>query len=209
MYPTVYALGSYGRTLGVYMEPDGSCLCLLDGQVGGITHVKFTPDGNKVLAGGRKDSEILVWDMRNPGSLYCSLKRVATTNQRVYFDVDPRRPDLVASANTDGTVRMWDLSKIPSDGGAACEAHFRTTVTEGRECLNGVSFSPMADAFATSSGQRHYDAAGIMSDSEGEDIEDKDAHECKLKLWRLQFGAGGDEAENSSMAEDSAGENIS
>jgi len=36
-------------------------------QKGGITHVQFTPDGTKLLAGGRKDKEILVWDLRNPG----------------------------------------------------------------------------------------------------------------------------------------------
>jgi WD40 repeat protein len=81
VFPTVYALGSFSKTLGVYMEPNGVCLCLLNGQVGGITHIKFTPDGSKILAGGRKDSEILVWDMRNPGQLYCTLNRTANTNQ--------------------------------------------------------------------------------------------------------------------------------
>ncbi len=63
----VYALGSFSRTLGVYLEPKAQLLCLLEGQKGGITHVKFSADGSKLLAGGRKDDEILVWDMRNPG----------------------------------------------------------------------------------------------------------------------------------------------
>ena len=39
----------------------------MEGQRGGLTHVQFTCDGGKLLAGGRKDDEILVWDMRNPG----------------------------------------------------------------------------------------------------------------------------------------------
>ena len=69
------------KTLGLYLEPHGSCLCLLTGQSGGITHITFTPDGTKILAGGRKDPEILVWDVRNPGHLYASLRRKADTNQ--------------------------------------------------------------------------------------------------------------------------------
>ena len=56
-------------------------LCLLTGQSGGITHIRFTADGTKILAGGRKDPEILVWDVRNPGQLYSSLRRKADTNQ--------------------------------------------------------------------------------------------------------------------------------
>ena len=42
------------KTLGLYLEPHGSCLCLLTGQGGGITHIRFTADGTKILAGGRK-----------------------------------------------------------------------------------------------------------------------------------------------------------
>ncbi len=89
----MYALGSYGKTLGVYLEPQGQMLCLLQGQVriqisifydgslgdhvlfqfskaGGLTHVQFSSDGSRLLAGGRRDPEVLVWDMRNPGNLF-------------------------------------------------------------------------------------------------------------------------------------------
>lgn len=64
---TVYAVGTFSNSVGVYLEPQGQSLCILSGQSGGITHLQFTPDGSKLLAGGRKDGEILVWDMRNPG----------------------------------------------------------------------------------------------------------------------------------------------
>ena len=70
--PSVYALGTYSRHLGVYVEPL-TLVCMHEGQQkGGITHVQFSPDGTKLLAGGRKDKEILVWDLRNPGK-GCSL----------------------------------------------------------------------------------------------------------------------------------------
>ena len=39
----VYALGSYSRTLGVYlMDERSQLLCILEGQKGGLTHLKFT-----------------------------------------------------------------------------------------------------------------------------------------------------------------------
>lgn len=65
--PTIFALATYSRHLGVYLDPL-NLLCLNEAQQkGGITHIQFTPDGSKLLAGGRKDKEILVWDLRNPG----------------------------------------------------------------------------------------------------------------------------------------------
>ena len=71
--PTVFALATFSRHLGVYLDPL-NLLCLNEAQQkGGITHVQFTPDGSKLLAGGRKDKEILVWDLRNLGEfVICS-----------------------------------------------------------------------------------------------------------------------------------------
>ena len=63
----MFAVGTFGRNLGVYLETSAHALCYLEGQKGGITHIQFSRDGGKLLAGGRKDQEILVWDMRNPG----------------------------------------------------------------------------------------------------------------------------------------------
>ena len=67
--PSIYAVGTYSKGLAVYLEPQPHTLCYLDGQKGGITQIKFSHDGTKLLAGGRKDNEILIWDMRNPGRL--------------------------------------------------------------------------------------------------------------------------------------------
>ena len=40
-------------------------------------------------------------------------------SQRIQFDVSPLRPDLVGSANTDGSLAFWELSKISSDAASA------------------------------------------------------------------------------------------
>ena len=34
-------------------------MCLVEGQVGGVTHIMFSPDGNKLYSGGRKVSRYL------------------------------------------------------------------------------------------------------------------------------------------------------
>ena len=78
--PSIYAVGTYSRGLAVYLEPQPHTLCYLDGQKGGITYIKFSPDGTKLLAGGRKDDEILVWDMRNPGKYIYNLYAIYSAN---------------------------------------------------------------------------------------------------------------------------------
>ena len=67
--PSVYAASSYMKTIGLYSEPDGAALCILNGQRGGVTHVKFSPDGCVLYSGGRKDPEILCWVIHSHRSL--------------------------------------------------------------------------------------------------------------------------------------------
>ena len=108
-----------------------------------------------------------MWDVRNPGQLYSSLRRKADTNQRIQFDVSPLRPDLVGSANTDGSVTFWELSKISSEAASAgpVEPHrVCQDIAAGGECVNGFSFHPYEDLIATSSGQRHYSSMDCDSD---------------------------------------------
>uniref|UniRef100_A0A1B8Y4R1 Telomerase Cajal body protein 1 n=1 Tax=Xenopus tropicalis TaxID=8364 RepID=A0A1B8Y4R1_XENTR len=84
----IYACGSYSRSLGLYSRQEGVTLAILQGHQGGITHLGFSPDGNCVFSGGRKDPEILGWDIRYPGNVLFTLRRNVATNQRIYFDVD-------------------------------------------------------------------------------------------------------------------------
>ena len=84
----MYAAGTYLRSIGVYGTEDGAPLCILQGQAGGVTHLQFSPDGTRLYSGGRKDPEVLCWDLRNLGRIMFSMQRNVTTNQRVYFDMD-------------------------------------------------------------------------------------------------------------------------
>nr|CAD7423597.1 unnamed protein product [Timema monikensis] len=112
--PKIYGVGSYAKTLGLYCEPDGAMLCILQGHSGGVTHLQFSPDGTKLYSGGRKDTEILCWDMRYPGTFLYTMHRPVQTNQRVYFDLTSDGRYLL-SGTTEGDVLVWDLTVPPVD----------------------------------------------------------------------------------------------
>jgi WD40 repeat protein len=114
--PEIFALASYNKSSACYLDPRAQLLCVLEGQKGGITQIEFSPDGTKLFAGGRKDNEILIWDMRNPGMLYAVLNREVNTNQRIYFDIESSGR-YVFSGNTDGSVSVWDLDQSVDTSG--------------------------------------------------------------------------------------------
>ncbi|KAG8430610.1 hypothetical protein GDO86_020308 [Hymenochirus boettgeri] len=129
----IYACGSYSRSLGLYSRHEGVTLAVLQGHQGGITHVLFSPDGHCVFSGGRKDPEILGWDIRYPGRVLASFKRNVTTNQRIYFDTDVSGHYLV-SGETEGQVTVWDLQEQISDESHNPFLQFHAQ----KDCVNGV-----------------------------------------------------------------------
>ncbi len=42
--------------VGLYVQSSGTSMCILEGQQGGVTHMIFSPDGEKLYSGGRKVS---------------------------------------------------------------------------------------------------------------------------------------------------------
>ncbi|XP_004310657.2 telomerase Cajal body protein 1 [Globicephala melas] len=180
----LYACGSYGRSLGLYTWDDGSPLALLGGHQGGITHLCFHPDGNRFFSGARKDAELLCWDLRQPGRPLWSLSREVTTNQRIYFDLDPSGQFLV-SGSTSGAVSVWDTGAAGHEGRPEPVLSFLPQ----KDCTNGVSLHPSLPLLATGSGQRVFPEPTESGD-EGEEEVDlpllsmRHVHlECQLQLW--------------------------
>ena len=168
----VYAAGSYDRTVGVYSK-EGDRLCVLKGHQGGVTQVTFTSDGSTLLSGGRKDSEIIAWDLRQPGRVLFTCCRVVDTNQTVAFTLSPCHKFLM-SANTDGSVRLWELTgkTDPVTGQLEPLAGWMLH----RDAVTGVSWHPSGDKLATATGQRHFI-------TEDEDCED--SIENAIVIWRM------------------------
>ena len=189
----VYALGSYSRSLGVYlMDERSQLLCILEGQKGGLTHLKFTPDGTKLIAGGRKDNDLLVWDMRQPGELYAVLNRTVETNQRIYFDVDSKGK-YVMTGNTNGSVTAWDLTNTSPNDADKVIAPVTEIKNLHQDAINGCSIHPWLPMISTSSGQRHIQCPMLIDEEDDDNNEANKIEEVEdikiensLKVWSFQ-----------------------
>ncbi|XP_026122627.1 telomerase Cajal body protein 1-like [Carassius auratus] len=167
---SMYACGSYSRSAGLYSCEDGSLLALLPARHrGGLTHLLFSPNGYHLFTGGRKDSEILCWDLRDPGQVLFSMHRNVNTNQRIYFDLDQSGRYLL-SGDTDGVVSVWDTLTAPPDGNEETlqpalqfQAH--------TNCTNGISVHPFMPLVASSSGQRKFCWPSDSEESESDSDE--------------------------------------
>ncbi|XP_028405488.1 telomerase Cajal body protein 1-like [Dendronephthya gigantea] len=173
----LYACGSFSKSVGLYNEPKGDLMSLVEGHQGGVTHLAFSHDGQRLYSGGRKDNEIICWDMRYPGAILHKLSRFVKTNQRMYFDIDSSGK-YVISGNHDGTVSVWD-TYVSSDVILPCGM----TYIAHDDCTNGVSFHPSLPLLATASGQRKFVIKDEFENGENEDEQTR--CDCSLRLWKL------------------------
>lgn len=177
----VFACGSYGRSLGLYAMEGGGALALWPRLPAAPTHLRFSPDGTLLFAGGRKARHILCWDLRRPDRLLLGLERHVGTNQRVTFDLDPTGQFLV-SGDTDGFVTVWDTLRPPQPGDPPLvppQLRFQAL----RNCVNGTSLHPSLPLLATSSGQRVFPTPWDSDEEGAADSDPPTRGDNRLQLW--------------------------
>jgi WD40 repeat protein len=168
-YSGILACGSFNGGIGLYdqnMDP----LCVLWGHDGGITHMKWSPCGNYLYSGGRKDNFIRCWDIRNTQDVIMKMPRMCETNQRLHFDIDPYG-NYLTSGNQQGDILIYDLS---NNGKLLQQINLHS------DSCSSVYFHPSQPYIATSSGQRH----GHFSIDEDED---KESIENSIKVWEFPY----------------------
>ncbi|XP_045773850.1 telomerase Cajal body protein 1 homolog isoform X2 [Maniola jurtina] len=156
------AMGSWNTTLTLYnMNEMGTYKSIgkMHGHSGGVTHVKFTPDGLKLVSGSRKDHRLLIWDIRYYRRPLNILTRVVKTNQRIYFDISPCGKYLV-TGGTDGVAKVWNVDVVNWKESLDVEdvdkdnSTFRFPLH--RDCCNSIAIHPLRPILATGSGQYHF-----------------------------------------------------
>jgi WD40 repeat protein len=129
------AAGAYDCTAALYDFGTRTQLALLHGHAGGVTHARFSPDGNYLYTGARRDAHVLCWDIRATAGVVYRLRRATEdTNQRVAFDIEPCGRHL-ASGGTDGEVRVFDLARGEQVGAFAAAPDTVRGVRFGRRCV--------------------------------------------------------------------------
>ncbi|XP_067410012.1 telomerase Cajal body protein 1 [Emydura macquarii macquarii] len=193
----LYACASYSKTVGLYSRAEGAPLAVLQGHQGGVTHLLFSPDGERLFTGGRMDPEILCWDLRHPGCALFSLRRSVATNQRLYFDLEPSGRFLL-SGSTEGLVSAWDTTQPPTgDPEPVLEPVLQFQAL--RDCVNGISLHPSLPLLASASGQRAFPEPGASGEEDEEGGGSSSPHRpapsqnC-LQLWWCAEGGGPDSA---------------
>uniref|UniRef100_A0A1B6D0K4 WD repeat-containing protein 79 n=2 Tax=Clastoptera arizonana TaxID=38151 RepID=A0A1B6D0K4_9HEMI len=179
-FQNMFAIGTYNKTIGIY-SVDGEALCILKGQMRGLTQIQFSPDGCLLYSGARNDNDIMCWDMRNLGKVLFLLQRNVTTNQRIQFDITLDGKYLI-SGSTNGYIHVWDTTKSIEKQEGSCTSSDSNLISEWKphnDCVNGVSIHKHLPLLATSSGQRH---AQEICDANTIMLNNDNLENC-IKLW--------------------------
>ena len=174
------AAGSYHGSIVLYdarsgrpaMDLTGN-VSLANAPVGGVTQLKFAPDGRPLLFSGSRRgrnaeaSHVVCWDVRvNGGDVCAAYPRQCTTHQRIGFDIDPTGRYLATGTDAPEAL-VYDLST----GALAA------SLGSQGDAVNGCAFHPRGlPLLALATGTRHivppsgsHDDSSSSSDSSDSD----------------------------------------
>jgi hypothetical protein len=146
------------QTAKVWDARTGTALLELKGHTGRVTSVSFSPDGRRIVTGGRDRAK--VWDART-GAILLDLDERTDWVRSVSFSPDGTR---IVTGSADGTAKVWD-------------ARTGTTLLELKGHTGGassVSFSP--------------DGTRIVTENAGTPIVTKNGWGISTKVWDARTG---------------------
>ena len=191
---SMFACGSYDGTLGIYDAMNGKVITCIQASRLGLTQLKFSPDGNRIYCGSRKEGVLDCWDMRYLTEPVLSVSRSVETNQRIYFDFftdeNKQQEILLCSGSTDGMMHFWSVNEGAI---SSCDDHGTSDSTlrvcdsfshqAHSDCMNGCSAHPTRPLLLSTSGQRKFPSFYESDDEEEEVVPE----ENKVKLWYIPY----------------------
>ncbi|KAF9913234.1 Telomerase Cajal body protein 1 [Lobosporangium transversale] len=142
----VYAAGSYLKTIGLYDARAEELIILLrdnhkkkekpgyfhSSPMGGVTQVRFSPDGQYLYSASRQDPLIRCWDTRNTADVvYCLERPGELTNQRISFDISSDGRWLT-TGDMNGDISIFDLRGLDRPMSSTTKIATTTTTTRGK-----------------------------------------------------------------------------
>lgn len=182
--PGKLVVGSYDGTFALYDESDMTqSLKQIPGHSGGLTQVKFTRCGTRLLTAGRRGGHIRMWDLRKLDDPIGWFPRDAHTNQRIYFDLDATDQYLV-TGSCQGQAMVYRLDAMVTNEKQPLPLPLWTSENYSM-VVNGVSFSPQGRSVALAIGDRQVlqGSPPESSDSDdNDDIGDRSNNESGVKV---------------------------
>ncbi|GMT04978.1 hypothetical protein PENTCL1PPCAC_27152, partial [Pristionchus entomophagus] len=165
VYSGVFAVGCYGRSIGLYSDNCKSVECLFEIGHSALTELEYSTDGLRLYGATRNDSSIVCYDLRNPGQTLFTLDRPGLTNQSFAFDLDSSDRYLFSGSST-GEVLVYDVKTCGN------QTQPMQRVKAAESSLVGVSVHPSLPVLATCCGERIYRMMELSDDEEGEEGEE-------------------------------------
>ena len=171
--------GTFGGNIGLVGENE-KVEILFQAHPEGVTHIELTVDGNYLVAGGRKNNNILIWDLRNPTHIFAKLLRISPTSQRIYFNID-HTSNQITSGNQDGKVSIWSENTWKSNRENTNEISPDFDFKAHEDSVNGVSVHPSKDFVASASGEKKF-WVSFNSEFGEEEMLNAPSENC-IKIW--------------------------
>lgn len=161
------------------------CALLIPELDFGVTTIKWSPCGNMIWVGGRKQDDLVCWDVRHTRSELGRVQRKLSNNQRLSFDIDITGA-VLATGSQDGRLLLYDTATFALIGTRYLPSGPSAEQAAGHaaECINSVCFHPSGSSVATVTGQRHFPVDCDSDDDKDAPVQN-DTPRSGVQLWQV------------------------